>query len=134
MDATSMKEHGYSTLYLARAIVILRSSNGWRSTSRTLRDSSGISSRKRTPLCARLISPGCGLLPPPTNATCEMVWWGARKGRWLIRLVSRLIFPATLCIWVVSKLSDSDNGGRIEGSRLANMDLPLPGGPIIIKL
>ena len=27
------------------------------------------------------ISPGCGLPPPPTKATSEMVWWGLRKGR-----------------------------------------------------
>jgi hypothetical protein len=30
---------------------------------------SGISSKNNTPLCANEISPGCGLLPPPTKAT-----------------------------------------------------------------
>ena len=49
-----MKEAGYSTLYLMREMLILRSSSGWRSTSSTLRVNSGSSSRKSTPLCARL--------------------------------------------------------------------------------
>ena len=33
---------------------------------------------------ARLISPGCGKLPPPTIATWEIVWCGSRNGRWEI--------------------------------------------------
>ena len=42
--------------------------------------------------------------------------------------------PATELIYVVSKLSASDNGGRMLGNRLAIIDLPDPGGPIIIRL
>ena len=42
--------------------------------------------------------------------------------------------PATECILVVSKLSPSERGGRMEGRRLAIIDLPLPGAPTIIKL
>ncbi len=57
----------------SRLMVINRSSNGWRSTSRTERLNSGSSSRKRTPLCARLISPGWGKDPPPTSATSLIV-------------------------------------------------------------
>ena len=48
--------------------------------------------------------------------------------------VPRFSFPATLCICVVSRLSESDSGGRIEGKRFAIIDLPEPGGPTIIRL
>jgi hypothetical protein len=37
---------------------------------------SGSSSQKRTPLCARLISPGIGLEPPPTHATTQIYDFG----------------------------------------------------------
>ena len=130
MDATSMKLAGYSTLYLTRATVILRSSNGCRNTSRTLRLYSGNSSRKRMPLCAKLISPGWGLAPPPVMAVMEMVWCGSRKGRFEINPPSLPSLPATEWILVVSKLSPNDKGGRMEGRRLASMDLPLPGAPM----
>ena len=134
MEATNMNEQGYSRVYLAREMVIFRSSSGWRKTSSVDLLNSGSSSRKRTPLWARLISPGCGLVPPPTSATCEMVWCGDRKGRCEMRLVSRLSFPAMLCICVVSRLSASDRGGKIPGRRLAIIDFPLPGGPIMMRL
>ena len=120
--------------YLARLTVMWRSSSGWRITSRTLRWNSGSSSMKSTPLCASDISPGCGLVPPPTRATCEMVWWGERKGRCEMRLVSRDSLPAMECIWVVSKLSLSESGGSMLGRRLASMDFPEPGGPIMMRL
>ena len=55
---TSMKRLGYATEPAARTTVTIPSSSGWRSVSRTSRWNSGSSSRKRTPLCARLISPG----------------------------------------------------------------------------
>ena len=42
----------------AREMVICLSSKGWRRVSSAERENSGSSSRKRTPLCARLISPG----------------------------------------------------------------------------
>ena len=119
---------------LMREIVIWRSSNGWRNTSSTPRLNSGNSSKKSTPLCARLISPGCGKLPPPTIATWEIVWCGSRNGRWEINEDPRFNCPATECILVVSKLSPSERGGRMEGRRLAIIDLPLPGAPTIIKL
>lgn len=41
----------------------------------------GISSRKRTPKYAKLISPGIGCEPPPIREVQLDVWWGARKGR-----------------------------------------------------
>ena len=44
-----------------------------RRTSNTPLLNSGNSSKNKTPLCARLISPGWGKLPPPTIATCDIV-------------------------------------------------------------
>ena len=119
---------------LTREMVMCRSSSGWRNTSSTPLLNSGNSSRNKIPLCARLISPGCGKLPPPTIATCEIVWCGSRNGRWVINEDPRCSFPATECILVVSKLSPNERGGRMDGSRLAIIDLPLPGAPIMIKL
>ena len=121
-------------LLFIREIVILLSSNGCRSTSSTFLLNSGSSSRNKIPLCARLISPGWGKLPPPTIATCEIVWCGSRKGRWVIREELRFNFPATECILVVSRLSPNERGGRMEGRRLAIIDFPLPGAPIMMRL
>ena len=64
----------------AREMVTTPSSSGWRSTSSTLRPNSGSSSRKSTPRCERLISPGLGQRPPPTRPTLLIVWWGERMG------------------------------------------------------
>ena len=61
------------SVYLALATVMTRSSIGWRSTSSTCLGNSGNSSRKRTPLWAREISPGMGFVPPPTRATGDTV-------------------------------------------------------------
>ena len=130
----NMKEHGNSTVYLARDIVILWSSSGWRNTSNVCLLNSGNSSAKRTPLCAKDISPGCGLKPPPTSATSLIVWCGALNGRCDISDVPRCSLPATLCICVVSKLSESDRGGNIDGRRFAIIDLPEPGGPTMMRL
>ena len=76
--------------YFALLMLMWRSSNGCRSTSRVVLLNSGSSSQKSTPLCANDISPGWGLVPPPTRATCEVVWWGVHKD------VGTL--PAGLCI------------------------------------
>ena len=72
--ARSKKSHGYFADDFAREIVMKPSSSGWRSTSRTWRGNSVISSRKRTPLCARVISPGFRLAPPPVIAIRDAVW------------------------------------------------------------
>ena len=48
--------------------------------------------------------------------------------------ITCLLYTSTECILVVSKLSPSERGGRMEGRRLAIIDLPLPGAPTIIKL
>ena len=65
----------------ARLIVTRPSSSGCLSTSSVLRLNSGISSRNSTPLCARLISPGWGVVPPPTRPASLTEWWGERNGR-----------------------------------------------------
>lgn len=129
-----MKEQGYSVVYLAREMVMRRSSSGWRSTSSVVLLNSGSSSAKSTPLCASDISPGWGLSPPPTSATSEMVWCGARNGRCAMSDVPRGSLPATLCICVVSRLSARVRGGSMDGRRFAIMDLPLPGGPTMMRL
>lgn len=134
MDATRVKLVGNSTLHFTREIVIFRSSRGWRNTSSTFRLNSGSSSRNKTPLCARLISPGCGKLPPPVMAVVEIVWCGSRNGRLEISPLPCPSFPATECILVVSRLSPNDSGGRMEGRRFASMDFPLPGAPTNMKL
>jgi hypothetical protein len=88
---------------------------------------SGSSSRKRTPLWARLTSPGRGNEPPPTTAASLAVWWGLRKGLSVSRASSRA--PPAEWIAVVSNASSGVSGGRIPGSRRASIVLPEPGGP-----
>ena len=59
-----------------------RSSSGWRSASSALGANSPSSSRKSTPRCASVTSPGRARpLPPPTSAAVDAVWCGARNGR-----------------------------------------------------
>jgi site-specific DNA recombinase len=60
IEAINIKLAGKSMAIFALEIVTLLSSIGWRITSRTALLNSGNSSRKRTPLCASEISPGCG--------------------------------------------------------------------------
>jgi hypothetical protein len=69
-------------------------------------------------------------MPPPTIAAIEAEWWGARNGR---RDVSRPLSraPAIEAIIDTSSSSLGESGGRIDGSRLASIDFPAPGGPTI---
>lgn len=129
-----MKLQGNSTVNFALEMLTFLSSWGWRITSSAARLNSGSSSRKSTPLWAREISPGRGLVPPPTRATSEMLWWGARKGLVVIRAFRLVIFPATEWMRVVSRDSDRVSGGSMVGSLLASMVLPAPGGPIRMRL
>ena len=76
MAATSTNSAGKVTLRSARLIVTWPSSSGWRSTSSVFRLNSGNSSRNRTPLWAIEISPGCGVLPPPTSPASLTEWCG----------------------------------------------------------
>ena len=71
---TSWNEAGNRTVECAREIVTCLSSSGWRSVSSTARGNSGSSSRKSTPWCARVISPGLGTMPPPMTAVDDAVW------------------------------------------------------------
>ena len=60
-----MKLQGYFTELFEREITTSPSSRGCLKTSKTWRGNSIISSKNRTPLCARVISPGLGFVPPP---------------------------------------------------------------------
>src|SRR3989344_57196 len=91
-EATSIKFAGYWTRRKERAMVTDPSSKGPRNASSTDRGNSLNSSKNNTPRCARLISPGWGLLPPPIKPTKEVLWWGERNGRWRSRLP-----PAAIC-------------------------------------
>ena len=73
IEATRIKLAGKVVEFVAREMVTLPCSKGCRNTSRLRRLNSGSSSRKSTPLLARLISPGVGMLPPPTIPASEMV-------------------------------------------------------------
>ena len=84
--ATTRGRAGNHELARAREIQTLPSSNGWRSASSALLRNSASSSRKSTPRCARLISPGRGTSPPPTGAASLTEWCGALNGR---RLAAR---------------------------------------------
>ena len=59
-------------------------------------ENSGISSRKSTPLCASVISPGRGLRPPPAIACGVLVWWGLLNGLSFIKGFSLDKSPAIL--------------------------------------
>ena len=80
------------------------------------------------------ISPGRGFAVPPAIAADETVWWGERKGLSVIMGFSPFKRPRTEYILVHSKASSKVRGGSTEGRRLASIDLPEPGGPIISML
>src|ERR1039458_8908742 len=65
--AMSMNCDGKVMVPAAREMVTRPSSSGWRMVSSTLRLNSGSSSRNKTPLCASEISPGVGLMLPPSR-------------------------------------------------------------------
>ena len=100
------------------------SSNGPLSTSSVLLLNSGSSSKNSTPLCAKLISPGFGIFPPPTSDTGEIVWCGALYGLMVINGVFFGKTPATLCIFVVSSASSKLKLGKIDGILLAIIVFP----------
>jgi len=60
-----MKLQGYVNDAFTLLILIIASSKGPLNTSKVFLLNSGNSSKNKTPLCARLISPGFGILPPP---------------------------------------------------------------------
>ena len=82
MAAINWNLAGNSARCAALEIVTVPDSMGSRKASNALRGNSGSSSRKRTPWCARLTSPGRGKsAPPPTSPTSLTVWCGERNGR-----------------------------------------------------
>ena len=136
MAAPIMNLAGQVTVPLARLIEISPSSMGSRKASRTLRLNSGSSSRNKTPLWARLASPGFSRVPPPTSDTMEALWWGVRNGRTMTGLKSSAS-PAERaheCIRDVSRISSSVISGKMPGRHFAHKVLPAPGEPTIRKL
>ena len=130
MAATSRKRAGKVTVPTARATRTTPSSSGWRSASRTCWANSASSSRNSTPLHAAEISPGrIVALPPPTSATDDAPWWGARKGAWRTSPPGGSPNPAAEWTRVVSSACRSESGGSRPGSREASIVLPAPGGP-----
>ena len=134
MEATIWNEVGNVAERRARTITTCRSSSGWRSDSSAERRNSGSSSRKRTPRCARLASPGRGGFPPPTSPTSEIVWCGARNGGRTTGSPLGPSEPAIEWIMVTSSTSLRSSGGRIVGRRRASIVLPVPGGPMNSRL
>ena len=130
--ATSIVRAGYVTARWPRTTTTEPSSSGWRRASRAARPNSGSSSRNRTPWCASVTSPGLGGTPPPTRPDAEIVWWGARNGRFITSPPRAR--PATPCTLVISIASAIVGGGRIPGSRRASIVLPAPGGPTMRRL
>ena len=136
MAAPIMNRAGQTTVPLARLTEMEPSSIGSRNASRTLRLNSGSSSRKRTPLWARLASPGFSRVPPPTKDTMDALWWGVRNGRVMTGLNSSES-PAVLAhewMRVVSRISVSVISGKMPGRHLAHSVLPAPGDPTSRKL
>ncbi|MPM36337.1 hypothetical protein SDC9_82932 [bioreactor metagenome] len=68
MAATIIKLAGYELVYFTLETVTTPSSIGCLNASKVLLLNSAISSRNKTPLCAKDISPGIALLPPPIKA------------------------------------------------------------------
>jgi hypothetical protein len=72
---------GIVMLDFARAKRTTPSSSGWRNASNTVGANSPNSSKNNTPFVASEISPGRIVdVPPPTIATSEVEWCGARNG------------------------------------------------------
>jgi len=82
------KRAGKVKLPEALEIVTKPSSKGCLKASRAVRLNSGISSKKRTPLWARLTSPGFTFVPPPIREASEALLWGALKGRFVTGISS----------------------------------------------
>ena len=76
-----MNRAGNVTVPSARVSLTSPVSIGWRMPCRTELLNSDSSSRKSTPLCASVISPGRIGDPPPTSPASDAEWWGLRNGR-----------------------------------------------------
>ena len=124
MAATSWKRAGNCTDARARVTRTTPSSNGWRSPSSTAGWNSPSSSKNRTPPLASETSPGRMLaVPPPTMATSDAVWCGARSGGRETRPPGSGR-PAAEWIMVVSSATSRSNPGRRRGQPLRQHGLP----------
>jgi len=132
MATTSKNSEGKLILPPTLETVTLPSSKGCLRDSMAFLLNSGNSSRKRTPLWAREISPGCGMDPPPTRADSEALVSGFLKGLLVIIGIFSSRRPATLYMRVISIASSKVKGGIMVISLLASILLPAPGGPISI--
>lgn len=95
MAQTRENREGYRQLIFTRLMVISPSSSGCLRVSRICLSNSRNSSRKRTPLCARDISPGRESLHPPIILASLAVWCMTRNGRSVTIGISFERRPAT---------------------------------------
>ena len=111
----------------------VESSSGCRRILRTLR---GIPEppEKRTPLWARLTSPGRGEPePPPIRPASEMVMWSAKRAA-SHQPAARLKHSRDAVDHRRLTASPKVSDGRMPAKRFASIVLPDPGGPIIRML
>ena len=76
--------------------------------------------QKKDPVVGQGDLPLAGAVsPPPARPIMEMVWWGARKGRWVRRGSALVVSPRTEWTWVASRASRSvrvgEDGGQPSG-------------------
>lgn len=131
----SIKLQGNLAVNSTLLIVMNLSSIGCLRASKLCFWNSLISSKNSIPLWASDISPGWGnFRPPPISELMEAVWWTSRNGRRFMRGWSLLKFPTTEKIFVVSRISSFDIGGRRLLTLFDNSVLPQPGLPLIRML
>ena len=131
---TRENRHGYLQLILTRLIVISPSSRGCLRVSKRDLSNSRNSSRKRTHLWARDISPGLASRPHPMIEASLAVWWMIRNGRSVIIGISLVSSHATEYIFESSICSSVSIAGRIPARALASIVFPLPGGHCMMML
>lgn len=134
MAHTRENRHGYLQLIFTRLIVISPSSSGCLRVSKRDLSNSRNSSRKRTHLCAREISPGLASLPHQMIEASLAVWWMMRNGRSVIIGISLVRSPATEYIFESSICSSISIVGSIPARAFASMVFPLPGGHCMMIL
>ena len=89
--------------------------------------------QKQYPMMRQADFPWPRIAAAPTRATAEAVWCGERKGR--TPQLSKVKPPAVReRTAALSKASSSGISGKMPGKRAANIDLPVPGGPISNRL
>ena len=92
----SWKRAGYSVVLPARLKLTFPSSSGTRSACKTEMRNSEASSKNKTPLCAKEISPGRQCVPPPIIPSSVELWCGMRNGGSYIIFLPEIKLPARL--------------------------------------